>query len=389
LRGKGVIVVNGGKRVRKIQTINGELCIRRSILRLKEGVINGDTGIKEQIPLDEYLGIDRLPFKMTRLMMVETAFWGQEQFSFKMAEKELQGYYQAKITDCQIRKITCFIGKRVFEADLQRAKAVYKNRANTPRRGDKRGVLYMVADNNAINIRKTGDSGSDSGRINLGTIFNSGSLRLRKNKVVYSISEKEYVVTIGNLPLFKQLFYECAVRNGYGRYEQTVVLSNGADWIRAICDELFPDAVQILEFYHLEENLRGFGKYLRQTKAAERNFFPVDDLLTLLKNSRSEEAVGKLKRYEQIPVPPGIINPYIHVCNNRDRIDYALYRSRGYYIGNGPIEHENTIALQKRCMQARSKWDKTNAQYILTLRAKEESNLWDGFVRNLILYDKG
>jgi hypothetical protein len=389
LRGKGVTAFNGGKRVRKIQTINGELCIRRSILRLTGGPIDGGADIRERIPLDEYLGIDRLPFKMTRLMMVETAFWGQEQSSFKMAEKVLQGYYHAKITDCQIRKITCFIGKRVFDADLQRAKTVYENRANLPRRRDKQGILYMVVDDNTINIRKTGDSGSDTERISLGTVFNSGSLRVRKNEVAYNISEKEYVAAIGNLPVFKQLLYECAVRNGYGQYEQAVVLSCGADWIRALCDELFPDAVQILEFYHLEENLHAFDKYLRQTETERRNFFRTDKILSLLKNSRGEEAISKLKRYEDIPAPPGIINPYIYVCNNRNRIDYALYRKKGYYSGNGPIEHQNKAALQKRCVQARSRWEKTNAQYILTLRAKEESNLWDSFVRDLILYDKG
>jgi hypothetical protein len=67
-------------------------------------------------------------------------------------------------------------------------------------------------------------------------------------------------------------------------------------------------------------------------------------------------------------------------------IDYASYNRKGYYIGNGPLEHENKTALQKRCMQARSKWDETNVQYILTLRTKNESNLWDKSVRDLILY---
>jgi hypothetical protein len=255
-----------------------------------------------------------------------------------------------------------------------------------PRRGDKRGVLYIVADESTINIRKTADSGPDPGRISLGTVFNSSSLRKRKNEVVYNISDREYVAVIADIPVFKQLFYECAVRNGYGRYEQTVVLSNGTDWARALYGELFPDAVQILEFYHLEKNLRAFGRSLRQ--AGKKNF-RADEILSLLKNSRTEEALGRLKRYEQVPAPPGAVNPYTHVRNNRDRIDYALYRANGYYIGDGPIEHENKIALQKRCMQARSKWDKTNAQYVLTLRAKEESKLWDRSVRDLILYGKG
>jgi hypothetical protein len=42
---------------------------------------------KPVIPLDEYLGTDKLPFKMTKKMLVETAFWGQNQTSFKSAER--------------------------------------------------------------------------------------------------------------------------------------------------------------------------------------------------------------------------------------------------------------------------------------------------------------
>jgi hypothetical protein len=227
LRSQGISVLNGGKRARKIQTINGELCIRRSILRLKTGIISGDAGIREQIPLDEYLGIDSLPFKMTKLMMVETAFEGQNQISFKMAEKVLQERYRIKITDCQIRKVTCFIGKRVFDADVQRAKAAYKNQAKLSRYGDKKGILYLAVDDNTINIRGADELGSSRRQICLGIVFNNSSLKVKNNAVVYNISEKEYAVTIGNLPVFKQLLYECAVRNGYGRYEQTVILSNG------------------------------------------------------------------------------------------------------------------------------------------------------------------
>jgi transposase len=47
-----------------------------------------------------------------------------------------------------------------------------------------------------------------------------------------------------------------------------VLLSDGAAWIRNMGEELFPNAVQILDFYHLAENLYSFGKYLFQGEAA-------------------------------------------------------------------------------------------------------------------------
>jgi hypothetical protein len=51
---------------------------------------------------------------------------------------------------------------------------------------------------------------------------------------------------------------------GYGRYEQTILLSGGASWIRNMGKELFPDALRILDFCHLAENIYSFGKYFFQ-----------------------------------------------------------------------------------------------------------------------------
>jgi hypothetical protein len=69
---------------------------------------------------------------------------------------------------------------------------------------------------------------------------------------------------LGPAEEFKKHLFECAARNGYGRYEQTGIVSDGAAWIRNMGEDLFPDAVQILDFYHPAENLYSFGKHLFQ-----------------------------------------------------------------------------------------------------------------------------
>lgn len=42
--------------------------------------------------------------------------------------------------------------------------------------------------------------------------------------------------------------------------EKLYILTDGATWIRNACKEIFPDAVQILDKFHLEENLYTFAK---------------------------------------------------------------------------------------------------------------------------------
>lgn len=50
---------------------------------------------------------------------------------------------------------------------------------------------------------------------------------------------------------FKRFMFSLAVRNGYGKYKETVLIGDGATWIRSMKEELFPDAQQILDFSHL------------------------------------------------------------------------------------------------------------------------------------------
>jgi hypothetical protein len=66
-------------------------------------------------------------------------------------------------------------------------------------------------------------------------------------------------------------------------------------------------------------------------------------------------------------------------------VDYAEYKRRGYYLGSGPIEGANKRIVQKRCKQAGMMWKETNAQYMLTLKSKEESGLRGPSVCNFIL----
>jgi hypothetical protein len=99
------------------------LCVWRSVLKRlsgggkkpeeetarkeeKQGTPGERTSVPEVIPADEYLGIDRLPYKMTREMMNMTAFWGQNQSSFKQAEEVTRGMFNFGITDDHIRKVT-------------------------------------------------------------------------------------------------------------------------------------------------------------------------------------------------------------------------------------------------------------------------------------------
>jgi hypothetical protein len=55
-------------------------------------------------------------------------------------------------------------------------------------------------------------------------------------------------------------------------------------------DELFPGSQQILDYYHLAENIYGFGKHIFSND--EKKYTPwAESLPYLLKNGRTDEAM--------------------------------------------------------------------------------------------------
>jgi hypothetical protein len=72
-----------GKRERQIQIDHGVLELRRSVLKVQRDGTDGRAERSREIPpLDEYLQIAGLPFKMSPEMMADTAFFGVHESSF-------------------------------------------------------------------------------------------------------------------------------------------------------------------------------------------------------------------------------------------------------------------------------------------------------------------
>lgn len=153
-----------------------------------------------------------------------------------------------------------------------------------------------------------------------------------------------------------------------------------------MCEELFPEAIQILDLFHLCENTYKYAKAL--FKNDESKYKPwAEDLINKIKNSEITEILKILKQHRNCKLPKGTVNLYNYVINNINKIDYRHYTEKGYYVGSGAIESGNKVVLQKRLKLAGMRWNETTAQYLLTLRAKFESGLWlDCVIKRIISY---
>jgi hypothetical protein len=344
-------------------------------------LLSSAEGISSVVPLDCYLGISDLPFKITVEAMVEVAFWAQNQSSYQAAEEAIFKSAGIRVNDDTVRLVANHIGAMIFERDCELARTTYDKLVSGKLSfsGRKRsGVLYIEADGAALNTREKDNDGSTWRENKLGVIFSSDNIHFwtdKKGVRQHRIGKREYISYVGGAEEFKKHLFACSVRNGYGIYSETVILSDGATWIRNMKEELFPDAQQILDYYHLCENVNNFAKQIFNMDESEYRPW-ADRICKELKNSRFRNVLEELEQMNKKYLERASFSLARYIRNNINNIDYIAYIKKGYFIGSGAIESGNKTVLQRRLKQAGMRWNTETAQSLLTLRAKHESRLW-------------
>lgn len=338
------------------------------------------TGVKSIVPMDSYLGLSGLPFKITPAAMLKIAYWAQNQSSYRRAQDAISEALRITVDNDTIRSVTNYVGGVVFRNDCAKAdeafRALESGKLEYSQSTD--GVIYIQTDGAALNTRLKDEFGSTWRENKLGEVFTSKDIRYwtdRKGNRQHQILRKEYISYVGSVTEFKKHMLACALRNGYGQFKETVVLSDGATWIRNMVDELFPDAQQILDFYHLCENVYTFAKALFNMD--ESKYVPwAKDICARLKTSQYKLVLRELEPQKDNKPAGCPVNLYRYISNNIKNIDYAAYLKKNYFIGSGAIESGNKLILQDRLKRAGMRWNTATAQAVLTLRSKAESNIW-------------
>lgn len=364
-------------------TVNGKITYSRYILRpttnTERDLLEKETNRRSVVPIDDYLNVSGLPFKITPQAMVIIAYWAQNQPSYERAEEALRRF-GITVNDDTIRQVTNYVGNVVFQNDIINAKES-NERLETcelafPK--NKSGTLYIQADGAALNTREKNDEGSTWRENKLGEVFSTDNIYFRNSKKgerQHQLLDKEYVSYLGSVDEFKKHLFACALRNGYGQYENTVIISDGATWIRKMVDELFPDSQQVLDYFHLCENVSEYAKAM--FSGDETLWKPwARRICDMLKESETENVLHELEPFKDRKFGSCTINLYGYISNNLNNIDYKAYISKGYFIGSGAIESGNKLVLQQRLKQSGMRWNVSTAQPLLTLKAKAESKLW-------------
>jgi len=190
------------------------------------------TGAKGVAPLDSFLGVAGLPFKITPEAMLRIAYWAQNQLSYQRAEEAIYEIMHVRVNDDTVRMVSDYVGRAVFEHDCAKANEAYRmlNEGKLSFLKNRRGVLYLLTDGAAVNTRLQDDAGSTWRENKLGEVFSSQDIYSwtdKKGQRQHKLQRREYVSYLGPAAEFKKHLLYCALCGGYGQFEETVVLSCG------------------------------------------------------------------------------------------------------------------------------------------------------------------
>lgn len=192
---------------------------------------------------------------------------------------------------------------------------------------------------------------------------------------------KEYVGTLESREVFCELVFKRFAEVARQKPAQGVVLGDGAKWIWEMAEVAYPNAIEILDFYHLSEYVWEVARELyAQEPKRQRNW--IKPQLKRLKASRWYEVFESLGCVQGGPgLAQSVKNLTSYLQNNAARLDYKRYLALGLMMGSGVVESANRRGVTQRLTQAGMHWSVYGANAVIALRAcyLSSSNRWCQF----------
>ena len=326
-------------------------------------------------PADASLGLEgAYSPALARLICLE----GADESSFGKAAEHLKEVGGIQIEDRQIQRVIQRVGPDVVDWN-HREVAPGKTPAE---------VIYISADatgtpmraSELVGIQGKGAGGKASTRmVNLGCVFTQ--LRTdQEGSPMRDYDSTTYTSSFESVSDFGVFLRREAIGRGLFSTPESVLLIDGATGLEKLGQDYFPDAVQIVDFYHATEHLPELCKLLlghRGAAAVERRRKNWRKRLLnggvekIIAQARKEaEIIGKTQEAEKL------LGYFVH---NVKRMQYRTFRQRGFFIGSGVVEAGCRSIVGTRCKQSGMRWSVDGAENVIAFRCVHASRRLDDF----------
>jgi hypothetical protein len=295
--------------------------------------------------------------------------WLSTQMTYEAAAEVFERIGRRQIPSVSIWRQTQKHGQRLEQIEQQKMQQVSVERVVLPiQRGaplERKGIRM---DGGMVNIRGEGWK-----EFKVGTIFDVEQ-RWERDPATRDLLQiphgvgMVYAAVLGSASEFAPVLWKLAFEQHIPQADDTSVTADGAEWIWNLVRDLFPDSLQIIDWFHA----------CQQLSLASSALFPLNpDRATRWYAHRLDDlflgaAASIALELECADLPEHARYFRIH----QRRMQYQEFREEGYPIGSGTVESA-VKQFKARLTGAGMRWSRDGARQMLMLRASALDHSFD------------
>ena len=313
-------------------------------------------------------------------------------FSFVESSKWLKEFLLFEVSENSIRAETQRMGRLQQEGEAKQIQASQDEPSLQARLREEQPVpirLYGSLDAAKVRIEPRARQGETVGQhedwrdMKVGCWYQAEAVPLfcqssrqrqkaERDGTVFRTSHHQYYCDITHADEFGKLFWATGCQVSADFAPELVFVCDGAAWIWDLVEQYYPQAVQIVDWYHAEDRLKRVAD-ASFTSPAQRQAWlaPVTESLW---QGQIEEVILACqllaRKHEEAK------QAVTYFSNNSQRMRYDLFRTRGYLIGSGTIESACKQIVTQRLKRSGAQWIVQGAVLTAKARAAWLSGSW-------------
>jgi len=188
-------------------------------------------------------------------------------------------------------------------------------------------------------------------------------------------TDMTYYCDIKEAQQFGELLWATGCQRQAHLAQELIFLGDGAEWIWNQVREHYPEAIQIVDWFHATEYIAPVATAAFATEAQQQTW--IKQVRTDLWNGDLDAVITAFARFTDQPrATEAATKAVTYFTNNRQRMDYPTYRTKGYQIGSGTIESGCKQIVTQRLKVAGAIWQLDNCVQTAKARAALLSGQW-------------
>jgi hypothetical protein len=364
-----------GRRERIVVTRHGELRFARRYYHC--------TGCHDGFaPLDRRLGLDG--YGTTAQVRAWLADLGSDG-AFETAARRLETFTAVRLSEATAARTTVEVGRRLREEELREAERLLQGEAVPRRTRWQPQRLYVSLDGSMTPLRDPWKRDGSRGPLHCryGECKTAVCYETRRDcHGTPVVARRQYTATLEPVEVFEKLVVGLAYHCGSDQAAELVVLADGLGYNWRIAEEYFPEALQILDFYHALEHLHTLARLCLEggQGGAEDDGVAPTAWVAAQKENLLQDGVAEVgAAIQALPASSQEAQAcreetHGYFVRNAERMRYRSFLEAGYQIGSGVMEAACKTVGHQRLDQSGMHWRPETADAVVALRANQLSH---------------